>query len=489
MMIQRKNRSHSTKTWARLGMASVCALTLACGEIDAPDSGETSMSGAMEAAEPGQPRATGWDAQRVLQRTGAYHPVGEYYDEAGDYYLECRTGADLPPLLVTPETNIGEWMTACTTTISTYSISQAQIDECRRHAFNFAFLQGRDGDGTPIINPKAGGPTISQFFYQGRLYSACSTGEIDAISHPPQSSSNYDHWLNNDYANWEAACLGGTVGGGPSLVNSFDGAHSLFVENVTGTGSGNPICSGLTAADIEMRYNWGTMTCSTTGRTISSPRSEGEFQNFSDECTEQQGQLEFQHFQVGEEVDDDVIYYCSSNGMTSLHSRGAGTFELLANFCQRQGGVILRHIFGDGGLPDVQSPQEFICTTTGESLSYSSTVLEYRTFQFDCAQDSGHVISTVTATVAGVDLVSPIGRDGRDDHDLDDIIVKAEIVGGYDRSGNSIWICMPKGNLTLPRGANIWEYREFASKCRDQGGWVHRIPLVVESISSDTSAD
>lgn len=486
MIVRQKNASPSNKmpkAVATFGFIAVCALGVACGEIDSETGIQTDYPGHLSTSSGMEAELA--EAASIREIIRAENPVVDYYDASDNYYLDCRTGAQLEPLHVQPDADIGGWMQACTDQIASFDVSDAQVDECRNDVFDHAFLSRRGGFGTSGFTSKEEGP-ITNFYHGGHYWHACSNGSVDALEQPNEGEEGYDEF-DQTLADWTDSCINSSANDGPIMGVPVFEIHRDLGSRITGSGASNPICQELMEDEVMTRVSGSTRTCSSTGITIVPTSDETAMRQFSQQCKDQDGEIESQEFAVGKDLHRDLIYICSSNAKTVLHSQGGMAFKNFTAHCSADGGTVLRRKFGDANLPEEEASHRYICTGTGETLPHGDSVYDYESFLFDCSQTSGHVLSTVPGSISGVRTERAIGRDGRDDVDIDDLILAAEVVWGEDIHGNGIWICMP-GGATLDGDANYTEWWDFDRECKAEGGSVTYEPILV-FMDGETTTD
>lgn len=456
------NRSSLPRNLTTLGLLSLGLFSVACGELQSENSEVLEASYTMEMAE----------AQAgVSSRSGgtrAQAPVSDYYDDDGNYFLQCNTGAAIGTLAVTPEADLNGWMQACMDSLVSHTggagVTDAQLRECRSSITRQAFRSERETSGSGVVN-KAAGPPITNFKYNGSTWAACHTGaDLNAFQLPGGEG---------EYQAWRQECLSyGTGGGG---LGSIGEAHVGLLHQVAGSGASNPICGGLFHS-TEVRKEGTALRCSTNNQVIPSLGDLTLERTFVQACKGSNDLIAVAQLQFvpGSDLNSDLIYFCSGTGQSVLHSQGFEALIDLFGACRHVGGAILSREFSNEGVAAVSvTPHQYLCTSTGETLPHGNDVSTYQSFLFGCSLAKGavRIIASEDASRAPRNK-APVGRTGRGDIDLNQAHIEmANVVSGTDMNGNTIYICMPKGNHIGP-GVTYQEFTQFESECIQSGGIV-----------------
>lgn len=132
----------------------------------------------------------------------------DHLDEAGNYFLMCHTGADLPPIAVTPTADLASWMRTCMDGVLGQSGPGAtgeEITQCRRDVMRHFFRMNQVPEwqqDTPLKED----PPYTGMWIDQNWWLVCNTGaDIDHY--------NFTDGVNETFHEWRDKCLAGASGG------------------------------------------------------------------------------------------------------------------------------------------------------------------------------------------------------------------------------------------------------------------------------------
>lgn len=454
-MLEQTIQSNHGKRSRWLGAIAACGLLAAgvlgtaCGDVDGPD------------VDISAPTTSATTAAQALDR----NPVSDYFDGDGNYFLECHTGADLGPIQVTPNADVNGWMSTCMDGLlgeSGPGATDAEVAECRQDVLDYfgrrhAVPSGHHGD-TPLKST----PPTTWYSYDGNWWTICNTGaDIDHFMHTGDNGDAYDAWVED--------CLSYSSGGGggPGVGVAHPVLHRELAGRTGGSSSGstagNPVCKGLMGDRVEARTSGFVYACSSTHQISRAGMSGDEFRIFAQECKNNgNGSVSEMPFFPGKQMNEDILYVCSTTGQTIQHKDGYRALKSFQRECSANDGNVLYRSFND---PEVGDYIRYFCSSTGETLPHSDGQGAYEAFGLDCLQRGGQVFSNVDYAYTEVEPSEPIGRGGRDDATP----LKRDVISAHDANGDHIYVCIPDGGW-ISGDVSYQEYVEFEAECKNGGG-------------------
>ncbi|QDG53618.1 hypothetical protein FIV42_23590 [Persicimonas caeni] len=455
-MTHTKQTKRSLGTLASLGLLAAGVLGAACGDVGPQD---------IDSAAP----ATTVTTTHSLSDA----PVTDHLDEAGNYFLICHTGADIPPISVTPSADLASWMRTCMDGVLGQSgpgATDEEITECRRDVMRHFFHMNQDPEWQQDTPLKEGDPYTGMWI-DSNYWVTCNTGaDIDHF--------NVTDHVMVEFYEWRDKCLAGASGGtgGPGVGVVHPRLHRDMgsrTEGSRGTSRrssiANPICQGLMGERIDTHTPGLVYGCSSTKRVSKGGMSRDEFRMFAQDCKDNgNGFPRELPFAPGKDINRDMIYICSTTGRTVQHKDGYQALKSLSGECRENGGNVLYRSFDD---PEVGDYIKYLCSSTGETLPHSDGQGAFEAFALDCLQRGGTVLSNVDYAYADVEPVEPIGRDGREDTDNTE---KGRVINANDTDGNEILVCFPgkPGQDWISADAPHQDVLDFEEDCKNAGSTV-----------------